>query len=106
MYTSWTMMNPDFFKEYYRMCVDGRYAEAIKIMKRMTRWQAEAIRPLVLKGYLDPTLDKPFVEMGGWLPGNRRIRKPYSSLSDGEMAELRKKTEEIMPEFLAYRPLR
>ncbi len=106
MYTSWTMMNPTFFKAYYQMCVDGRYAEAIEIMKRMTRWVAEAVAPLILKGYHDPTLDKPFVEMGGWLPGKRRIRKPYNSLSDIEMAELRKKTEEIMPEFLAYKPLR
>ncbi|PKL99666.1 MAG: hypothetical protein CVV17_08925 [Gammaproteobacteria bacterium HGW-Gammaproteobacteria-7] len=106
MYTSWTMMNPTFFKAYYQMCVDGRYAEAIEIMKRMTRWVAEAVAPLILKGYHDPTLDKPFVEMGGWLPGKRRIRKPYNSLSDVEMAELRKKTEEIMPEFLAYKPLR
>ena len=73
-------------------------------MKRMTRWHAEAIRPLLLKGYYDPTLDKPFVEMGGWLPGTRRVRKPYNSLSDVEMAERRRKTEAIMPEFLAYKP--
>ena len=106
MYTSWTMMNPTFFKNYYQMCVDGRYAEAIAIVKRLTHWHAEAIKPLIAKGYLDPALDKPFVEMGGWLPGTRRIRKPYNSLSDAEMVELRKKTAEIMPEFLAYKPLR
>ena len=41
MYTSLDMMNPTFFKEYYQMCVDGRYAEAIDIMKRMTRWHAK-----------------------------------------------------------------
>jgi dihydrodipicolinate synthase/N-acetylneuraminate lyase len=104
MYTSWTMMNPDFFKAYYQMCVDGRYAEAIEIMMRFNRWHAEAVRPLIQKGYLDPALDKPFVEMSGWLPGRRRLRKPYNTLSDDEMAELRRKTEEIMPEFLAYRP--
>lgn len=45
-----------------------------------------------------------FVELGGWLPGTRRVRKPYNSLNDAEMAELRRKTEEIMPEFLAYKP--
>lgn len=38
------------------------------------------------------------------VPGTRRVRKPYNSLSDVEMVELRKKTEEIMPEFLAYKP--
>ena len=104
MYTSWTMMNPTFFKKYYQMCLDGRYAEAIAIMKRLTRWHSEAVMPLFRKGYYDPTLDKPFVEMGGWLPGTRRIRKPYNSLSDEEMAELRRVTAEIMPEFLEYKP--
>jgi hypothetical protein len=80
------------------MCIDGHYAEAIEVMKRMTRWYAEAIDPLVRKGYHDPALDKPFVEMSGWLPGTRRLCEPYRSLSDAEMVELRKKTEEIMPE--------
>jgi len=38
------------------------------------------------------------------LPGTRRLRKPYTPISDEDMAELRRKTEEIMPEFLAYTP--
>ena len=104
MYTSWTMMNPTFFKSYYQLCVDGRYAEAVAIMMRLNRWHAEAVNPLIRKGYLDPALDKPFIQMGGWLPGTRRLRKPYTPIPDEDMAFLRKKTEEIMPEFLAYKP--
>ena len=35
--TSWFMMNPDFFHNYYRACIEGRYAEGIAIAKRLVR---------------------------------------------------------------------
>jgi len=103
MYTSWTMMNPDFLKAYYQMCVEGRYAEAIRVMKRLVKWCDAAVVPLIRKGYYDPTLDKAFVEISGWLPGNRRTRKPHHPLKDDEVEELRKVTARLMPEFLEYR---
>ncbi len=102
MYTSWFMMNPTFIKGYYELCTEGNYAEAIAIMKRLVRWHHAAVEPLVREGYLDPTLDKAFVEMAGWLPGNRRTRKPHHPLTDEWMAELRKTTARIVPEFLEY----
>ena len=104
MYTSWYMMNPEFIHEYYNMCVEGRYAEAIAISMRLVKWCDEAVIPLIRKGYRDPALDKPFVVMGGWLPGNRRTRKPYTSINDEEFAQLRRVTERIVPEFVSYKP--
>ena len=103
MYTSWFMMNPSFIKAYYTLCTEGNYAEAISIMKRLAKWHRAAVEPLVRQGYWDPTLDKAFVEMTGWLPGNRRTRKPHHPLTDDGVKELRRITEEIVPEFLAYR---
>jgi len=86
------------------MCVDGRYAKAICVMKRLAKWCNAAVMPLIKKGYYDPTLDKAFVEISGWLPGNRRTRKPHHPLKDDEVAELRRVTAAIIPEFLEYRP--
>jgi dihydrodipicolinate synthase/N-acetylneuraminate lyase len=106
MYTSWFMMNPAFLHEYYSSCTEGRYAEAIAVSKRLRRWFDEALGPLIQKGYMDPTLDKAFVEMGGWLPGNRRTRAPHYPLTDEEFTGLREATERIMPEFLGYAPSR
>jgi dihydrodipicolinate synthase/N-acetylneuraminate lyase len=104
-YASWFMMNPKFFLDYYQMCVDGRFAEAIAISMRLARWVQEAVLPLLRKGYMDPTLDKAFAELGGWLPGNRRTRKPHQPLTDEDFAWLRQKTTEIMPEFVGvYKP--
>lgn len=102
-YTSWFLMNPTFFKDYYAFCEEGRYAEAMQISKRLIRWLDEAVIPLVKKGYSDPVLDKAFLEMAGWLPGNRRTRKPHQPLSADDMAQLRKATGDIVPEFLHYK---
>jgi hypothetical protein len=42
--------------------------------------------------------------MAGWLPGNRRTRKPHQPIGDEEFGELKRLTAELMPEFLSYRP--
>ena len=99
MVTAWFMMNPDFFHDYYQKSLNDP-PEAIKICKRLTRWATEAVAPLQKKGYQDPTLDKPFIMMGGWLPSSITTRKPYSHITDEEFNFLRSKTEEIIPEFV------
>lgn len=101
MYTSWFMMNPRFFHDYYDKCVQGRTDDAIAIARRLVQWHDAAVAPLVRKGYQDPVLDKAFVVMAGWLPGNRRTRKPYLALTDDEFACLRGVTDKLMPEFLS-----
>ena len=103
MYTSWFMMNPRFFLDYYQMCLAGRYTEAVALALRMARWVDVAVVPLIQKGYMDPTLDKAFVEMAGWLPGNRRTRKPHQPMTDADFNQLKRLTAETMPEFLNYR---
>ena len=103
-YASWFLMNPAFFLDYYQMCVDGRYAEAIQVAMRLRRWLDEAVIPLIAKGYMDPCLDKAFTELGGWLPGNRRTRLPHAPLTDEDFAFLREATLRTMPELVDYRP--
>ena len=104
MYTSWYMMNPVFFHNYYNLCEDGRHAEAAAICIRFAAWHEQAVSPLMSRGYLHPVVDKAFVEMAGWLPGNRRTRKPHQPLADEDMLELRRLTEKLMPEFVNYKP--
>jgi len=103
-YASWFLMNPQFFLDFFQMCVDGRYAEAIALSMRMRTWIDEAVIPLIVKGYMDPCLDKAFTELGGWLPGNRRTRLPHAPLTDEDFAWLREQTARTMPEFLDYTP--
>jgi dihydrodipicolinate synthase/N-acetylneuraminate lyase len=104
MYTSWFMMNPSFFHDFYQKCINGNYHEAAEISIRLTRWHETAVTPLIQKGYLHPTLDKAFVELAGWLPGNRRTRKPHQPLTNTDFQRLKLLTAELMPEFLEYQP--
>ena len=53
---------------------------------------------------MDPSLDKAFVEIGGWLPVNRRTRKPYHGITPEEVETLKRSTAETMPEFVSYNP--
>ena len=53
MYTSWVMMNPTFFHDYYQMCLEGRREETVAIALRLVRWHQAAVRPLSEKGYPD-----------------------------------------------------
>ena len=104
MYTSWYMMNPSYFHDFYEKCITGNYREAAEITIRLTKWHETAVTPLMKKGYLHPTLDKAFVEMAGWLPGNRFTRKPHQPLSEAEFQQLKRSTADLMPEFLEYKP--
>ncbi len=104
IYTSWFMMNPRFLHEYYQMCLGGHHQQAIAISQRLTKWVIKAVKPLKQKGYTSPALDKAFAEMGGWLPGNRRTRKPNRPLTDEDFAELKRAIAETVPEFLEYKP--
>lgn len=103
MYSSWYMMNPNFFHTYYNLCCEGKYKEASNITLRLITWHTAAVDPLIDLGYKHAVLDKAFVEIGGWLPGNRYTRKPYSPLPDNLFNELKLKTQEMMPEFVSYR---
>ena len=103
MYTSWYMMNPAFFHHYYNLCLANDYLSAAEITLRLTKWHETAVTPLIEKGFKHAVLDKAFVEIGGWLPGNRMTRKPYQPLPDVEFNTLKRLTAEIMPEFLEYK---
>ena len=103
MYTSYALVNPKLMLDYYTLCATGRWEQAVAIARRLAYWETVAFEPLVEKGYWDPTIDKALTELGGWLPGNRRTRKPHSPLSDADMAELRATTERVLPEILGYR---
>ena len=102
-YTTLNLMNPKLMLDYWNLCEAGQWDEAMKIAMRISHWSYVAVRPLHAKGYRDPSLDKAFTELGGWLPGNRRARKPYHALTDEDFAQLRTATEQTYPELLAYK---
>ena len=101
-YTTIPLLNPRLTLDYWRLCESAQWQEAIAMAQRLLHWFHVVVRPLSAKGYSDPAIDKAFTELGGWLPGNRRVRKPYQALTDEDMAQLRAGTEKVYPELLAY----
>jgi dihydrodipicolinate synthase/N-acetylneuraminate lyase len=102
MYCSHALMNPKFMLDWYGMCERGEWDEAIKIQWRISRWLVKDVYPLITAGHLDPTLDKAFQEMAGWLKGSRWTRPPHDPLSDEEMARLIEGSRQHYPEAFEY----
>lgn len=102
MYCSHALMNPQFILDWYAMCERREWEEAIEIQWRISRWLVKDVYPLVAAGHLDPTLDKAFQEMAGWLKGSRNTRPPYIPLTDEEMAALEEGSRRHYPEMFKY----
>ena len=103
MYCAQALMNPAFILDWYGMCERGEWERAAQIQSKVSRWLVKDVYPLVEAGHLDPTLDKAFQEMAGWLKGSRWTRPPYIPLDDQEMARLIQGTKAHYPEMLQYR---
>jgi dihydrodipicolinate synthase/N-acetylneuraminate lyase len=102
MYCSHALMNPQFVLDWYAMCERGEWEEATRIQWRISRWLVKDVYPLIEAGHLDPTLDKAFQEIVGWLKGSRYTRPPYIPLNDKEMAVLAEGTKKHYPEMFEY----
>ena len=102
VYCSHALMNPRFILDWFALCERGEWEEAARIQWRVNRWLVKAVYPLIEAGHLDPTLDKAFQEMVGWLKGSRWTRRPYLPLSDAEMAHLIEDTKAYYPEMFDY----
>jgi len=102
VYCSHALMNPRFILDWFDMCERREWEEATRIQWRINRWLVKAVYPLIEAGHLDPTLDKAFQEMVGWLEGSRWTRPPYIALTDEEMETLIAGTRKYYPEMFEY----
>lgn len=102
MYSSLALANPQLMLDWYAMCERGDWEPATALQWKVSRWLVQDVYPLLEAGHLDPTLDKAFQEMAGWLEGSRYTRPPYIPLNEEEMARLVAGTRERFPELLAY----
>lgn len=101
-YSAYALMNPRVMLDYYDLCLQGRWEEAVGTQKRIITWRNATIVPLRAKGYDSPSIDRALTEMAGWLPCRRIPRPPYHPIRDDDMSELRRATEKLFPEFLSY----
>jgi 4-hydroxy-tetrahydrodipicolinate synthase len=73
--------------------------EALRIEANILQFFKECIAPLQQRGYSNPALDKFLAATGGWTPISTRLRWPYRWISETEIADVRKRAKELIPEF-------
>jgi len=73
--------------------------EALRIEANILQFFKECIAPLQQRGYSNPALDKFLAATGGWAPISTRLRWPYKWIAETEIADVRKRAKELIPEF-------
>jgi len=90
-YSIYIVVVPGLMLHYYRLCVERRWDEAIRISRHISTFFNDAIVPLVNKGYVDCALDKAAAEIAGLLVPSGPPAPPYRALSPEDMEFLRSK---------------
>jgi dihydrodipicolinate synthase/N-acetylneuraminate lyase len=93
-------MNPQYALEWYQMCLDGRWGEAVSRLKRVLDWRARIMKPLYTERYFHAPNDKTKAATSDFLPPSLSTRAPYY-MPDPEMIQtIRKRTRAEFPEFV------
>jgi dihydrodipicolinate synthase/N-acetylneuraminate lyase len=73
--------------------------QALEIQQRILQFFDQCIVPFKQAGYSNPALDKFLAAIGGWGTVGTRLRWPYRSIAETEVAGARKIARTILPEF-------
>lgn len=100
-YSNVACLNPKVAQEWYnRMLVDME--SALELERRIQQFiNTHIITYITSKNYSDQAVDKLLAAIGGWANPGTRLRWPYSSIDDSEVARLKVICKETLPEFFA-----
>ncbi|GAB2770252.1 dihydrodipicolinate synthase family protein [Rhabdobacter roseus] len=74
---------------------------ALEQEKRIQLFMQQYIRPFIRDhGYSNQAVDKFMAAVGGWAPIGTRLRWPYRSIPEAEVARVRAAGQELIPEFM------
>ncbi len=93
-------MNPQFCVDWYNLCVDKKWDEAMRYQHIWNDYLMEVAMPVIEKGYWDPAIDRAQVIAAGFLTGSNRIREPYLPVPDEDIAKMRQQMLEKYPELV------
>jgi 4-hydroxy-tetrahydrodipicolinate synthase len=73
--------------------------KALEVQQRILRFFDTCIVPFKEEGYSNPALDKFLAAIGGWGTVGTRLRWPYRSIAETEVAGAREIAKAMLPEF-------
>ena len=90
-YSSLVATNPKFMLDLYAKAAAGRWTEAIKMQRHMSRFFADATAFLAQRneGVIDPVFDKGLAVASGCTLGHQRCRPPYIGWTDDTIKAFR-----------------
>lgn len=99
-YSSFVYFNPRIILNYYRLCEEKKWEEAVLIQKKIYRIVHEGLGPLIGKGYQDSALDRVLGKAAGFLKCGLMTQLPYRAVKEEEFLVFKNWVEKNEPEFL------
>ena len=97
-YSNMACINPQAAHRWYEQ-MQSDLSGALEVEGRIAQFFERCIFPFHFAGYSDMALDKFLAAVGGWADLGTRVRWPYQSIDQKEVADVRKMGRELIPEF-------
>ncbi len=98
-YSNMACLNPPAAVAWNRMITE-RPDDALALEGRIGRFMNEAITPILDAGYTGYACDKLMASVGGWARISPRLLWPHDGVPDHFKADVRRRAEELIPEFV------
>jgi 4-hydroxy-tetrahydrodipicolinate synthase len=100
-YSNVACINPLAAQKWYEMILSD-IDEALELQSRIQLFMNRYIVPYITeKGYSNQAVDKLMAAVGGWTDITPKLRWPYRSIDEGDVAKIRSHCQELLPEFFS-----
>jgi len=94
--------NPPMVLKMYKLCTEGKFKEALQIQEKLQKFY-RIVYDLGFLNYSDSAIDRCIGMSTGFLKGYTvDVKKPYESVSQSMMDELKRRVATEIPEFLNF----
>ena len=97
-YSNMACINPQAAHRWYEQ-MQSDLSGALEVEGRIAQFFEQCIFPFHFSGYSDMALDKFLAAIGGWADIGTRVRWPYQSIDQKEVAGAQKIGRQLIPEF-------
>jgi len=98
-YSNMACLNPAAAVAWARQC-ESDPDDAADLEKRIAAFMAEAIRPLLERGYFGNAIDKAMAVAGGWAKIGPKMMWPFDGVLATDIAHIRSAASRYLPEFV------